>query len=105
MDALPDFAALARAYGHVGFRVENPNDVEPVLREAMALKGGTIFMDFVTDPVENVWPGARQLGSPLGHRSCRATRPDIVVDDIHWPMVPAGAGLADMLLQSADLSR
>ena len=76
MDALPDFAALARAYGHVGFRIENPRDVEPVLREAMALKNRTVFMDFVTDPTENV-----------------------------WPMVRAGAGLTDMLLQSADLAK
>jgi acetolactate synthase-1/2/3 large subunit len=76
MDALPDFAALARAYGHVGFRIEKPGDVEPVLREAMSLRNRTVFMDFVTDPLENV-----------------------------WPMVPAGSGLADMLLQSADLSK
>jgi acetolactate synthase-1/2/3 large subunit len=76
MNALPDFAALARAYGHVGFRIEKPGDVEPVLREAMSLRNRTVFMDFVTDPLENV-----------------------------WPMVPAGSGLTDMLLQSSDLSK
>ncbi len=74
LDALPDFVALARAYGHVGFRVERPSDVEPVLREALAMKDRTVFMDFITDPTENV-----------------------------WPMVPAGAGLADMLLESGDV--
>ncbi|HZZ13369.1 MAG TPA: biosynthetic-type acetolactate synthase large subunit [Paraburkholderia sp.] len=74
MDALPDFVALARAYGHVGFRIERPSDVEPVLREVLALKNRTVFMDFVTDSTENV-----------------------------WPMVRAGSGLTDMLLSSGDL--
>ncbi|KWF70040.1 acetolactate synthase 3 catalytic subunit [Burkholderia pseudomultivorans] len=74
MDALPDFAALARAYGHVGMRIERPSDVEPALREAMSMKERTVFMDFVTDPTANV-----------------------------WPMVPAGSGLAQMLLDSGDI--
>ncbi|MFD1557508.1 biosynthetic-type acetolactate synthase large subunit [Paraburkholderia silviterrae] len=56
MDALPDFVALARAYGHTGFRIEHPADVEPVIREALSLKDKTVFMDFKTDPAENVWP-------------------------------------------------
>ena len=34
MDALPDFVALAQAYGHVGLRIENPADVEAALRDA-----------------------------------------------------------------------
>ena len=38
MDALPDFVKLAEAYGHVGMRIEKPGDVEPALREALALK-------------------------------------------------------------------
>jgi acetolactate synthase I/II/III large subunit len=74
MDALPDFVALARAYGHVGYRIERPGDVEPILREAMAMKDRTVFLDFVTDPSENV-----------------------------WPMVRAGSGLTDMLTRSADI--
>ena len=76
MDALPDFVALARAYGHVGFRVERPGDVEPVLREALAMKHRTVFMDFAIDPSENV-----------------------------WPMVRAGAGLTEMLMSSGDVDR
>ncbi len=71
MDALPDFVKLAEAYGHVGIRVENPADVEPALREAFSpkLKERMVFMDFLTDQKENV-----------------------------FPMVPNGKGLSEMIL-------
>ncbi|MES2938089.1 MAG: acetolactate synthase 3 catalytic subunit [Pseudomonadota bacterium] len=74
MDALPNFVKLAEAYGHVGMLIERPQDVEPALREARKLKDRTVFMDFRTDPTENV-----------------------------WPMVKAGAGITEMLLGSEDL--
>lgn len=73
MDALPDFVKLAEAYGHVGMRIENPADVEPALREAFARKKDLVFMDFQTDPKENV-----------------------------FPMVPGGKGLSEIVL-SEDL--
>ena len=56
MDALPDFVQLAEAYGHVGVRIEKPGDVEGALREAFALKDRLVFMDFITDASENVYP-------------------------------------------------
>ncbi|GGP22146.1 biosynthetic-type acetolactate synthase large subunit [Silvimonas iriomotensis] len=58
MDALPDFVKVAEAYGHVGFKVENPADVEPVLKEAFgpSLKERLVFIDFRTDQTENVFP-------------------------------------------------
>jgi len=74
MDSLPDFVKLAEAYGHVGMLIEHPKDVEPALREARKLKGRTVFMDFRTDPTENV-----------------------------FPMVQAGKGITEMLLGSEDL--
>jgi acetolactate synthase-1/2/3 large subunit len=74
MDALPDFVKLAEAYGHVGMRIERPEDVEPALREARRLKDRTVFIDFQTDPTENV-----------------------------FPMVQAGKGITEMLLGSEDL--
>jgi acetolactate synthase I/II/III large subunit len=74
MDALPNFVKLAEAYGHVGMLIERPQDVEPALREARKLKDRTVFMDFRTDPTENV-----------------------------WPMVKAGKGITEMLLGSEDL--
>ncbi len=74
MDALPDFVALAQAYGHVGVRIDKPSDVEGALREALAMKDSLVFMDIITDQSENV-----------------------------WPMVKAGKGLTEMLLGSEDL--
>ncbi|OJX33421.1 MAG: acetolactate synthase, large subunit, biosynthetic type [Burkholderiales bacterium 68-12] len=74
MDALPNFVKLAEAYGHVGLLIEHPKDVEPALREARKLKDRTVFLDFRTDPTENV-----------------------------FPMVQAGKGITEMLLGSEDL--
>jgi len=74
MDALPDFVKLAEAYGHVGIRIDKPDEVEPALREMLRLKERTVFLDVRTDPGENV-----------------------------WPMVQAGKGITEMLLGSEDL--
>jgi len=56
MDTLPEFVKLAEAYGHVGMRIEKPEDVRPALQEAFALKDRTVFLDFMTDRTENVYP-------------------------------------------------
>jgi acetolactate synthase-1/2/3 large subunit len=58
MEALPDFVKLAEAYGHVGMKIEKPSDVEPALKEAFSskLKERLVFMDFITDQKENVFP-------------------------------------------------
>ncbi len=69
MEALPDFVKLAEAYGHVGMRIEKPEDVEGALKEAFSLTDRLVFMDFVTDQSENV-----------------------------FPMVPGGKGLNEMIL-------
>jgi acetolactate synthase-1/2/3 large subunit len=56
MDALPDFVKLAEAYGHVGMKIEKPADVEGALRDSLKLKDRLVFMDFITDQAENVFP-------------------------------------------------
>ncbi|MDE0927008.1 MAG: biosynthetic-type acetolactate synthase large subunit [Methylophilaceae bacterium] len=58
MDALPDFIKLAESYGHIGMRITDPADVEGALREAFSpkLKDRLVFMDFITDQSENVFP-------------------------------------------------
>jgi len=56
MDALPDFVKLAESYGHVGIKVEEPGGVEPALKEAFKRKNDLVFLDFVTDQTENVYP-------------------------------------------------
>lgn len=74
MDSLPDFEKLAEAYGHVGMKIEKPGDVDGALKEAFAMKDRLVFMNFITDQSENV-----------------------------WPMVKAGKGLSEMMLGSEDL--
>jgi acetolactate synthase I/II/III large subunit len=56
MDALPDFIKIAEAYGHVGMKIEKPGDVEGALKEALKMKNRLVFMDFITDQSENVYP-------------------------------------------------
>ncbi len=56
MDALPDFVKLAEAYGHVGFKIEKPGDVEGAIKEALKMKDRLVFLDFITDQTENVYP-------------------------------------------------
>lgn len=75
VDALPDFVKLVESYGHVGLRIESPSDVVPAIREAFTKhKDRLVFLDFITDQSENV-----------------------------WPMVKAGKGLTEMILSAADL--
>jgi acetolactate synthase-1/2/3 large subunit len=68
-DALPDFVSLAQSYGHVGIQVDKPADVRGALEEALGRKDELVFLDFLTDKTENV-----------------------------YPMIPAGAGLNEMIL-------
>jgi acetolactate synthase I/II/III large subunit len=69
MDALPDFVKLAEGYGHRGVLIDKPADVEPALRDAFRRKDELVFMDFLTDQTENV-----------------------------YPMVPGGKGISEMIL-------
>jgi acetolactate synthase I/II/III large subunit len=56
LDSLPDFAKLSESFGHVGMRIDKPSDVDAALKEAFAMKDRLVFMDFITDPAENVFP-------------------------------------------------
>ena len=63
----PDFSALAAAYGIPALRVETRAEMLPAIREARAADG-PVLIDFHVDQDENV-----------------------------WPMVPAGASLAETI--------
>ena len=69
MESLPDFVKLAESYGHVGIQITRPADVEGALIEMLKLKDRLVFMDFLTDKDENV-----------------------------YPMIPAGGGQNEMIL-------
>ncbi len=64
-DSLPDFKTLVEAFGHVGFKVEQGEDLEPVMREAFGdkLRKRTVFVDVWVDPSEHVYPMAIKGGS------------------------------------------
>ena len=55
-NSLPDFVALAEAYGHVGMRVQQINDLGPMMEKCFSLKDRVVFMDIVVDPEEHVYP-------------------------------------------------
>lgn len=55
IDVQPDFKLLAEAFGAVGMRVTDKDQVEPALREAIAC-GRPAVIDFKTSPEENVYP-------------------------------------------------
>ncbi|MDG6778433.1 acetolactate synthase 3 large subunit [Thiomicrorhabdus sp. zzn3] len=71
MESLPDFVKLAESYGHVGIRIDNPKTLKEDLAEAFSdkYKDRFVFIDIITDQQENV-----------------------------YPMIPAGAGLNEMIL-------
>jgi len=56
LETLPDFVKLAESYGHVGIRIDKRDDVRSALEEAYRQKDRTVFLDFHTDPTENVYP-------------------------------------------------
>ena len=56
MDSLPDFVKLVESYGHVGFRIESRDELEPIMAEAMAIKDKLVFVDILVDPSEHVYP-------------------------------------------------
>ena len=75
MDSIPDFVKLAEAYGHVGIRVERPEDVEGALKRAFIdHKDDLVFLDIMTDQGAN-----------------------------DFPMVAAGKGLSEMILADEEL--
>jgi acetolactate synthase-1/2/3 large subunit len=53
--AVPDYALLARAYGALGFTVENEDELEGTLAEALA-SGRTAVVDCRVDPREHCFP-------------------------------------------------
>lgn len=56
MDSLPDFVKLVESYGHVGFKIESRDELEPVMAQAMAIKDKLVFVDVMVDPSEHVYP-------------------------------------------------
>lgn len=73
LDVVPDFVKVAEAYGAVGLRATKPEEVEPVIKEALKIKNIPVFIDFVVDWKEKV-----------------------------YPMVPAGASIDEMIFEQEE---
>ncbi len=68
----PDFVKLAEAFGVVGLRAKEVSEVEPVLQEALRIKG-PVLIDIHVDEEENC-----------------------------YPMVPAGAAINEMVFEDPE---
>ena len=62
-ESLPDFTKLAEAYGHIGIKIANKDELYPKLEETFALKDKLVFVDVLVDPNEHVYPMAIKGGS------------------------------------------
>jgi acetolactate synthase-1/2/3 large subunit len=70
LEGNPDFVKLAAAYGIKGFYIRKPEDVDRVIKRAMAYNAGPCVIEAV-----------------------------VVKEDNVFPMIPAGAGYRDMLIE------
>ena len=55
-DSLPDFVKLAESFGHVGMKVEKPEELESAMKECFKIKNKLVFLDIVVDQDEHVYP-------------------------------------------------
>ncbi len=55
-DSLPDFVKLTESFGHVGLKVEKPEDLESAMKKCFELKDKLVFLDIVIDEDEHVYP-------------------------------------------------
>ena len=69
----PDFVQLARSYGCKAFRIRRSGDVRRVLKQALDYSDGPWIIDAEVEKEDNV-----------------------------FPMIPAGAGMKDMILAPAE---
>ncbi|MET0386632.1 MAG: biosynthetic-type acetolactate synthase large subunit [Polyangiales bacterium] len=70
LEGNPDFVKLAKAYGIKGFYIRKPDEVDRVIKRAMAYNAGPCVIEAV-----------------------------VVKEDNVFPMIPAGAALKDMLIE------
>ena len=73
-DSLPDFVALAEAYGWKGIRVSKPEELDAAIAEMLSYDGPVMF-------------------------DCRVTK-----NANCFPMIPSGAAHTDMILSSDEVS-
>ncbi|WP_166422320.1 acetolactate synthase 3 large subunit [Paraglaciecola sp. 20A4] len=63
MDSMPDFVKLAEAYGHIGIRVDHPDELDAAMERCFAEKERLVFMDIQIDQNEHVYPMQIKFGA------------------------------------------
>ncbi|WP_125557035.1 acetolactate synthase 3 large subunit [Pseudoalteromonas rubra] len=63
MESLPDFVALAESYGHIGIRVDHPDELDDALARAFSITDRLVFLDIRVDENEHVYPMQIKLGA------------------------------------------
>jgi len=63
MDSLPDFVKLAESYGHIGIKVDHPDQLDDAMARCFAEKQRLVFMDIAIDPNEHVYPMQIKYGA------------------------------------------
>ena len=53
---MPDFVKIAEAFGAVGIRVKKKEEVAPAINKALSIKNKPVFLDFIIEEEENVFP-------------------------------------------------
>lgn len=62
MDSMPNFVALAEAYGHTGIKVDHLDELDDAMARCFATPG-LVFMDIMVDQSEHVYPMQIKYGA------------------------------------------
>jgi acetolactate synthase-1/2/3 large subunit len=73
---IPDFVKLSEAMGCYGLRCERPEDLDAVIRQAMALNDAPVVIDFIVHQDAMVWPMVAAGTSNDEILAARDVRPD-----------------------------
>jgi acetolactate synthase-1/2/3 large subunit len=73
---IPDFVKLAEAYGCVGIRCEQAEDVDKTIEQAMAIDDRPVVVDFIVHKDAMVWPMVAAGTSNSDIKYARGLAPD-----------------------------
>ncbi len=79
---IPDFVKLAEAYGCIGLRCENADDIDGVIEAAMQIDDRPVVIDFVVGKDAMVWPMVAAGTSNDEIMFARDNRPIFDTDDV-----------------------
>jgi acetolactate synthase-1/2/3 large subunit len=79
---IPDFVALAEAYGCVGLRCESEDDLDETIEKAMSINDVPVVIDFVVERDAMVWPMVAAGTSNDDIKIARDLAPEWETDDL-----------------------